>query len=307
MSKANNFQEKANAYDRVGVAKADTVKDLSALKSFRQRYPFAENLASIEWLVQDKLFKVNPDEVGDFFGFLDGFFKPFGASMASSSNVYRNARLQIKEFRNLLRIAVDDRKTLAQKVDAPWERIGGISTDKELAKKIIFCFNYDRGTVLPIINNQHIRHFVNRVVDSPSGQTKYYSLGQEYEHYTVELLKAKNSLPLTKGWDVVYFTRFLYQTYSPPDSEPTTTEHSATKKDTTVTEEQLDMQGFMKLLGELQKEGKITGDQFRENRQLWMQAKPNDRELMAIRLKQLLKTETPVNRPKNQPLPRLKM
>jgi hypothetical protein len=67
------------------------------------------------------------------------------------------------------------------------------------------------------------------------------------------------------------------------------------------------MQGFMKLLGELQKEGKINGDQFRENRQLWMQAKPNDRELMAIRLKQLLKTETPVNRPKNQPLPRLKM
>ena len=307
MSKANNLQEKANAYDRVGVSKADTVKDLSALKSFRQRYAFAENLASIEWLDQDKLFKVNPDEVGDFFGFLDGFFKPFGASMASSSNVYRNARLQIKEFRNLLRIAVDDRKTLAQKVDAPWERIGGISTDKELAKKIIFCFNYDRGTVLPIINNQHLRHFVNRVVDSPSGQTKYYSLGQEYEHYTMELLKAKNSLPLTKGWDVVYFTRFLYQTYSPPDSEPTTTEHSATKKDTTVTEEQLDMQGFMKLLGELQKEGKITGDQFRENRQLWMQAKPNDRELMAIRLKQLLKTETPVNRPKNQPLPRLKM
>jgi hypothetical protein len=307
MSKANNLQEKANAYDRVGVAKAETVKDLSALKSFRQRYAFVENLASIEWLNQDKLFKVNPDEVGDFFVFLDGFFKPFGASMASSSNVYRNARLQIKEFRNLLRIAVDDRKTLAQKVDATWERIGGISTDKELAKKIIFCFNYDRGTVLPIINNQHLRHFVNRVVDSPSGQTKYYSLGQEYEHYTMELLKAKNSLPLTKGWDVVYFARFLYQTYSPPDSEPTATERSTTKKDTTVTEEQLDMQGFMKLLGELQKEGKITGDQFRENRQLWMQAKPNDRELMAIRLKQLLKTETPVNRPKNQPLPRLKM
>jgi len=185
------MEEKASVYDKVGVAKADTVKDLTALKSFRQRYPFVENLASIEWLDQDKLFKVNPDEVGAFFVFLDVFFKPFGASMTNSSNVYRNARLQIKEFRNLLRIAVDDRKTLAQKVDVPWERIGGVGPDKELAKKIIFCFNYERGTVLPVISNQHLRHFVNRVVDAPTGQTKYHSPGQEYEHYTVELLKAK--------------------------------------------------------------------------------------------------------------------
>jgi hypothetical protein len=308
MSKVNNLQEKANSYDKVGVAKAEAAKDLTALKSFRLRYPFAENLASIEWLEQDKLFKVNPDEVGDFFVFLDGFFKPFGASMANSKNVYRNARLQIKEFRNLLRTAVDDRKTLAQKVDAAWERIGGVSPDKELAKKIIFCFNYDRGTVLPVLSDQHLRHFVNRIVDSPSGQTKYYSPGQEYEHYTSELLKTKNSVPLTKGWDVLYFTRFLYQTYPPPDSEPITNDTSTPKKNVTVTEEQLDMQGFMKLLGELQKQGKITGDEFRENRQLWMQAKPNDRELLAIRLRQLLKAEAPIsNRPKNHPIQRLKM
>src|SRR5512138_3237285 len=148
MSKALTLQEKANAYDKVGVEKAEMTKALLALKSFRQRYPFTENLASIEWLDPDKLFKVNPEEVGDFFGFLDGFFKPFGASMSSSANVYRNARLQIKEFRNLLRTVVDDRKTLAQKVDAPWERIGGLGQDKLLAKQLIFCFNYDRRIVL---------------------------------------------------------------------------------------------------------------------------------------------------------------
>jgi hypothetical protein len=308
MSKVINLQEKANIYDKVGVAKAEATKELTALKSFRQRYPFAENLASIEWLDQDKLFKVNPDQVGDFFVFLDGFFKPFGASMTSSSNVYRNARLQIKEFRNLLRVAVDDRKTLAQKLDAPWERIGGVGPDKELAKKIIFCFNYHLGTVLPVLSNQQLRHFVNRIVDSPSGQTKYYSPGQEYEHFTAEILKTKNSILLTKSWDVLYFSWFLYQTYPPPNSEPMTNETSVAKKNTTVTEEQLDMQGFMKLLGELQKQGKITGDGFRENRQLWMQAKPNDRELLAIRLKQLLKTEIPTsNKPRNQPIHRLKM
>jgi hypothetical protein len=83
--------------------------------------------------------------------------------------------LQIKEFRNLLRIAVDDRKSLAEKVDAPWERIGGIGPDKLLAKQLIFCFNYDRGAVLPVFSTQHLRHFVSRTVEGTGGQTKYLS------------------------------------------------------------------------------------------------------------------------------------
>ena len=121
--------------------------------------------------------------------------------------------------------------------------------DKQLAKKIIFCFNFESGTILPIFSNQHLRHFANRVVDAPSGQPKYLSMGQEYEHYTVELLKAKKILPLTRGWDVIYFTRFLYKTYPPPDSEPISS--GERKTGNVVTEEQLDMQSFMRLLGEL--------------------------------------------------------
>jgi hypothetical protein len=288
MSKVLTLQEKALAYDKVGNVKADMTKALLSLKSFRQRYPFAENLASIEWLDPDKLFKVNPDEVGDFFGFLDVFFKPFGASMANSSNIYRNARLQIKEFRNLLRTVVNDRKSLGQKVDAPWERIGGLSSDKELAKKIIFCFNYDRATVLPVLSNQHLRHFVNRLVDAQSGQTKYYSPGQEYEHYTAELLKAKNNLALTKSWDILYFTRFLYQTYPPPDSEPVGVNAISERRvGYAVSNEQLEQQGFMKLLGELQKKGKIDGEQFRDYRAIW-NGQPSEREGLTQRLKKLL-------------------
>ena len=203
----------------------------------------------------------------------------------TAPTLYRNARLQISDLKNLLRIAVDSRKSLAQKVDAPWEKIGGIGQDKQLAKKIIFCFNYESGTVLPIFSNQHLRHFVNRVVDAPSGQTKYFSMGQEYEHYTAELVKAKNSLPKPEVGTSMYFTRFLYKTYPPPDSEPIASEER--KIGNVVTDEQLDMQGFMRLLGELQKQGKITGEQFRENRVLWMQ-QPNEREGLSQRLKKLL-------------------
>jgi len=285
MSKSSAMLEKANVYDKTGAIKREVEIEVGRLKELRQKYPFAENLRTIEWLDPDKLFKVNPDEVGEFFTLIEATLKPFGTANLSSSNVYRNARLQINDLKNTLRIAVDDRKSLAQKVDAPWERIGGFGPDKQLAKKIIYCFNYEKATVLPVFNNQHLRHFVYRVSDTAIPQNKHFSVGQEYEHYTIELLKAKNSLPLIKSWNIMYFTRFIYEAYPPPNTEVTTEE----KKSGAVTDEQLDMQGFVKLLGDLQKKGKITGEQFREYRSIWMQQATEQQELMK-RLTKMLET-----------------
>ncbi|MCL2642523.1 MAG: hypothetical protein FWD52_03285 [Candidatus Bathyarchaeota archaeon] len=68
------------------------------------------------------------------------------------------------------------------------------------------------------------------------------------------------------------------------------------------------MQGFVKLLCELQKQHKITGEEFRENRTTWMQLKPNDREVLVIRLKQRLNNETTItNKPKSQPIIKRKL
>jgi hypothetical protein len=284
--------EKINAYDKVGVTRSEVNKALVALKELRSKYKFAENLREIEWLDADKLFKVNPDETGEFFRLLEGYLKPLSYAAVNSTNVYRNVRLQVKDFKNLLRLTVDDRKSLAEKVDAPWERIGGISQDKQFAKELIFCFNYERGTVLPIFNSQHLRHFVNRVLEGTSGQTKYFSPGQEYEHYTTELLRAKSSLPTTKAWDSTYFARFLYQTYPPPDSEPIGVNTSGERKvGMAVSNEQLELQGFMRLLGDLQKQGKISGEQFRDYRSLW-NSQSVEREGLVERLKRLLKPES---------------
>lgn len=290
MSKTQSMLEKAAPYDKNTAVKHEVELALCGLKDFRQKYPFTENLRTIEWLDPDKLFKLNPDEIGEFFRFIEIYLKQIGPANQSSSNVYRNARLQMGEFKKLLRTAVDDRKSLAQKVDAPWERIGGLGQDKVLAKRIIYCFNYEGGMVMPIFSNQHMRHFVNRVADTSSGQTKYFSLGQEYQHYTEELLKAKNSALPTKGWNTLYFTRFLYATYPPPDTEPSVSTGSK-KSVNAVTEEQLDLQGFMKLLGELQKQGKIDGERFRENRSLWT-SHPSEREGLTQRLKRLLEQKT---------------
>jgi hypothetical protein len=302
------MQEKANAFDRAGLTKRDVDNALVTLKEFRQKFPFAENLREIDWLNPDRLFRVNPDSVGEFFQLLEGIFKPLGYPSLGNSNVYRNARLQINDFKLLLRTAVDDRKPLAQKIDAKWERIGGIGEDKAIAMEIIYCFNYGSKTVLPIFSTQHLRYFANRAMENPSGQTKYFSLGQEYEHFTAELLKTKNNVPITRGWDNLYFARFLYACYPPPDSEPAQTGTGGERKLVNqVTDEQLDMQGFVKLLAELQRQRKITGEEFRENRATWMQLKPNDREVLVIRLKQRLNNETTTDIPKSQPPPKRKL
>ena len=287
--------EKANAFDKNASMKREVDNALVLLKEFRVKFPFAENPQSIDWLEPDKILKTNSNEIGEFFHYIVYSLNPLGPLTIQSSNLYQNIRTQIADFKDLLHVVVD-KKSLAEKVDASWEKISGLGQDKHIAKKIIFCFNYESGKVLPIFSTPHLRHFVNRVVETPSGQTKYYSLGQEYAHYTSELLKAKDELSITRSWEITYFARFLYKSYPPPDSEPPTTNPSGEGKTiNVVTNEQLELRTFIKLLSELQTKGKITGQQFRENRELWMQQQPNDRDVLIWRLKQLLNTETKTN------------
>jgi hypothetical protein len=293
MSINNSVQEKASAFDKNGLTKREIDNALVVLKEFRVKFPFTENPQSIDWLEPEKIFKTNSSEIGEFFNYLVYSLDPLGHITIQSSNVYSNIRLHIADFKYLLRAAVDKKKSLAEKVNAPWEKISGLGQDKCIAKKIIFCFNYERGKVLPIFSTSHLRYFVNKVVDKPTNPRKYYSLGEEYEHLTSELLKAKDILPITRAWEITYFAKFLYNSYPPPDIEkPSINPSGEGKTINVVTNEQLELRAFIKLLGELQSKGKITGQQFRENRELWTQQQPNDRDVLTWRLKQLLNTET---------------
>jgi hypothetical protein len=86
------------------------------------------------------------------------------------------------------------------------------------------------------------------------------------------------------------------------DSEPSATKISEEGKNTSEpTKEQLELREFVKLLGQLQSKGKITGQQFRENRELWIRQQSNDRDVLVWRLKQLLNTETKPATPRSQP------
>ena len=281
----NSIINKATAYDKNGVNKKQVDNAISSLKEFRKKFPFIEKPASIATLKPDDIFNENSGEVGEFFHYLEYYFKPLGHSSIRDSSLYRNIRVQIEDFKNLLYIAVDKKKSLAQKVDANWGKIKGLGDDKQLAKKIIFCFNYESGKVLPIFSVSHLKHFIGKIADKPSLPTKYYTMGEEYECLTSELLKAKNNLPVTQGWEITYFARFLYENYSPPDREVAATNLFGERKTkNVVTRDQLELGEFVNLLGELQRKGKVTGEQFRVNRELWIN-QPQERNALIKRLK----------------------
>lgn len=135
MSRSNSMLDKASAYDKNGLMKREVDNALVLLKEFRVKFPFSENPQSIDGLEPDKILKTNPVEIGEFFHSLVYSLNPIGYLTIHSSNVYHNIRVQIEDFKGLLRVVVDKKKSLAEKVDAPWEKISGLGQDKHIAKK----------------------------------------------------------------------------------------------------------------------------------------------------------------------------
>jgi hypothetical protein len=279
--------EKAVVYDKNGLLEAEINKALEYLREFRTKYPFAENPQIIETLKPNDIFKYNPNQVGPFFHYLEYYLKPLGHLTIYGSHVYENIRNQIEDFKELLHVVVEKKKSLAQKIDAPWDTIKGLGGDEHIAKKIIFCFNYESNKVLPIFKTSDLRYFVIKVVNRPSHE-QYYSHGAEYEYLTSELLKTKDEHASTKKWEITHFARFLYNNYPPPRDENPREFTRENKIKNEITNEQLELQEVMRLLGELQKQGLMSGLEVRDNRTLWTQ-QPQEREALIQKFKELLR------------------
>ena len=210
-----SINEKAKEFDKSGKIKRKTDQALEKLKRFRQEYPFIHNSESINALTADDLFKKGKDY---FFRWVEFELKEMG-HLYIYSYVYRNARNQLEDFKALLHVVVDEEKSLAEKVDASWNRISGMGGDRHLAKKIISLYN---DGVLPIFKTADLEHFFNFLVGRQNLPPNYdiMSLGEKYQFLNEALLNVKKSSDKMKEWDNVYFSRFLYEMYPPPLTLP---------------------------------------------------------------------------------------
>ena len=119
----NSMLEKANAFDKNGLIKTEVVKAVEQLQEFKLKFPFTENPQSINWLNPDDIFNEDTGEAGVFFRYLEYYLEPLGHIAPHGSVVYRNVRMQLDDFKGLLRVAVDKKKSLAEKVNARWKRL----------------------------------------------------------------------------------------------------------------------------------------------------------------------------------------
>ncbi len=205
-----------NIKDFIVVAeyKDEVNSTLKKLEEFLKKYPLKANPEIIDALKVEDIFIRDSSQVGDFFKWIEYKLKKVG-HLTVFSKVYKNASNQLEDFKFLLYKAVDDSKSLAEKVDAPWEKISGMGGDKHIAKKIIFCYNQG---ILPIFKTEHLEHFFNKLIGREKLPLNYddYTTGQKYQFLIEELIRFKNSHLELKKWNHLYFSRFLYTKYPPP-------------------------------------------------------------------------------------------
>ena len=125
---------------------------LIRLKEFNEKYPFRKNLKKIEDLMSQDLFIGISNKMGKFFHWIVYGLEGLG-SLNLYVQVYHEASTSLETFKKLLYTVVDPKRSLAKKVDAPWENIKGMGLDKHLAKKIICSFNTN---LIPIFNTEHL-------------------------------------------------------------------------------------------------------------------------------------------------------
>lgn len=211
----------------------DKIFDESELESawrnhseFLKKYPFREHPELIDELTPERVYKKGAEDY--FFLWVEHRTKELGAISTYGGLVYPNAVANLDKFKQLLKIAVDDSKSLAEKIDAPWDEIKGFGGDRQIAKKIIFL--YYPNEVVPIFKTENLVYFAKKlgITDEEVDRTarekygkerKDLTVGEMYELFNELLLRVKSEVDELKDWNNVRFMRFLYETYPPPPPE----------------------------------------------------------------------------------------
>ncbi|MDZ4172055.1 MAG: hypothetical protein U1C19_07790, partial [Methanobacteriaceae archaeon] len=177
---------------------------------FLRLYPFKENPEKIDSLTKDDIFKKGHSS---FLYYIEFKLKDFGRIRLGSAKYAYNARNQIDDLKILLKIAVEDSLPISKKLDAPWDKIPYWKGDRQIAKKIIYCYNPNK--VMPIYNTAHLEHFAslfNENYDSQANKYKKHyddlTLGEKFEYLNEIILEfKKENIPLEI--DNVAFMHFL--------------------------------------------------------------------------------------------------
>ncbi len=179
---------------------------------FISLYPFNEHPEYIDNLTPDKLFEKGNKKTLFYMisNWASGTGKPVGYYQ---DQIIKN----FEEFKNLLRGVVDQTKSLAEKIDLPWDIIPQLGGDRMIAKKLVYIFNLDKSLAISTPDMEEMLQrlgydFKKEALEQKNKEYSILSVGEKYQLLTETLLKAKNKL--NKDWDNITFNHFLYKCVS---------------------------------------------------------------------------------------------
>lgn len=203
--------EKVKDFDKDYNIRMRISKALGSHKEFLERYPFREHPEKIDLLTPEDIYK--PRSSDDFSYCLEHELYNIARLGNESNVVWKKIRDYINVFKQLLYIAVDDKRQIDAKIDANWQDIPWLGGDKHVAKKIIWCYYSD--DFLPILNTEYLENFIRTLemrYEYPSNAT----IGTKFKELQERLLSFKNQHNEFKDWDKPFFTDFLFETIGKP-------------------------------------------------------------------------------------------
>jgi len=203
-----NITENVKNFDVDSKFKKEINKSIDLLHQFRKKYPLNDH-EFITNMTPDDLYKKGSDY---FFKWIQYTLSGIGRIGIGSDRPFLKAGERLDEFKDLLQIAADPKKSLAEKIDAPWDRISGMGGDRVIPKKIISSYD---DKAIPIFKTEDMEYFHNQLIGPLSSSYDAFTLGQKYEFLTQAIIKEKQSHTETTEWNNAYFMKFLYEMYTP--------------------------------------------------------------------------------------------
>lgn len=176
------------------------------LAEFLRDYPFRTNPGAIEerFRTPDEF-----DQVGQFLNRLEFSLGALGKIRLWGPRARDAAADSIALFRQLLHTAVDDSKSRAEKIDAPWESLSGFGSDKHVAKKIVSSYYHDDAETLPIFKTESLVAEAGWLGIGLHDARETLEVGQKWQLLTAALLARKGHNETTRRNDNVYFMYVL--------------------------------------------------------------------------------------------------
>jgi len=183
------------------------------LKKFLEKYPFRKDPSSIDTLTPEGIY--NPGS-GDYFFLWIGHKTRDLGGIPVYAWIYSAAVENIDEFKKLLKVIVDENKSIKEKIDYECN-IRGFGSDKLIVKKILYCYFNDK--LLPIFKTEHLEHFL-RELNLNYEEEAMNNYKKSYEHLTIgekfELLQRLLSEIKKQNFpelDDVLFIKALYEAF----------------------------------------------------------------------------------------------